>query len=343
VRWWTRAFGGNARAPGDVDALLRSALLAVLERDLERAEELLSSAAKVDSEGVEPYLALARLFRMRGEIGRAIRIHQNLLLRRDLSQHHRVLSLADLAADFRQGGFLRRSIASYEEVLAYVPRHVEALRALVRLLSDVHDYDRAIEMEQRLARIEARESSSAEAELLVQKARAAQAEGRNEDARRAIKRALRRDARSAQAWLELGALEAERGRSKAALAAWQRVPGLDPRSGGLVYPRLEAAYAALGKSRDYEAFLRKQLEDRGDDRAARLALAHTLAARGQLDDAVAEVRRALEHDPDDLEARAALGRFFLSERRDPEAVKEYGELLDVLDRRGLLRSRERLL
>jgi hypothetical protein len=37
-----------------------------------------------------------------------------------------------------------------------------------------------------------------------------------------------------------------------------------------------------------------------------------------------------------------VGRLLLSERRDAEATKEYAELLDVLERRGLLRSRERL-
>ena len=41
-------------------------------------------------------------------------------------------------------------------------------------------------------------------------------------------------------------------------------------------------------------------------------------------------------------ARAVLGRLLLSEHRDPEATKEYAELLDVLERRGLLRTRERL-
>jgi len=48
----------------------------------------------------------------------------------------------------------------------------------------------------------------------------------------------------------------------------------------------------------------------------------------------------LARDADDLEARVALGRLLLSERRDDEAAKEYAELLDVLERRGLLGPRE---
>lgn len=342
MSWWRRAFGSGPREPDDADAALRGALLAVLERDLDEAERLLAAAARLDSTGVEPYLALARLYRMRGEIGRAIRIHQNLLLRSDLDASQKQVVLADLAADFHQGGFLRRAIASFEEVLAIDPRHLPALRALVRLFADVREYPRAIEMARRLARREGKSGGEGEAALLVEMAEAAQAEGRSEDARRAVKRALRKDRTRVGAWLTLGALEAERGRAKAALAAWTRVPELDRHSGPRVYPQLEATYAALGRPRDYEAYLRKLLTEREDDPGARIALARTLAARGDVDDAVAELRRVCERDPDDLEARGTLGRILLSEHRDPEAIKELAELLDVLDRRGLLAGRRSL-
>jgi lipopolysaccharide biosynthesis regulator YciM len=325
-----------------VDAALRSALLAVLERDSETAEKLLAHAVRLDSDAVEPYLALARLFRNRGEIGRAIRIHQNLLLRLDPRTPDGLTTLADLAVDFQQGGFLRRAIASYEEVLAHDAKHRGALRALVRLLAEVRDHRRAIEMAKRLAKVEGSDGTRAEVDLRVEMAEVARAEGRMDDARRALEQALRRDGKSVKAWMALGGVEAERNKPKAALAAWARVPDLDPRSGPLVYPQLEATYAAVGRASDYETFLRGLLEARPDDSGARLALARTLAARGDVDDASAELRRILERNPDDLEARGALGRLLLSEHRDAEATKEYGELLDVLDRRGLSRPREML-
>src|SRR5262249_20468428 len=152
------------------------------------------------------------------------------------------------------------------------------------------------------------------------------------DARRAAKRALRANPRSVRAWILVGTLEAERGRSKAALAAWQRVPPIDRKSAALVYPRIESAYAALDRSREFESYLRELLAARGDDVHARVALARARAARGETDEAVAELRRVLDRDPEHLAARAALGRLLLSEHRDPEATKEYGELLDVLER-----------
>lgn len=342
MRWLTRAFGGDARAPRDVDTALRLALLAVLERDLESAETLLDRAVRIDSRAVEPYLALARLFRMKGEVGRAIRIHQNLLLRRDLSKQDTVRALAGLAADFRQGGFLRRAIASYEEVLAHDPGHRQATAELVQLHAQAREFPRALEMARKLARLERRDGSEAESLLLVEMAETAQAEGRSEDARKALKKALRRNRRSPRAWSVLGALEAERGRTKAALAAWSRVPALDRKAAALVYPQLEATYAALGKPRDFEALLEGLIESQPEDAVARMALAHTLAARGEVDAACAQLREVIDHEPDDLAARGALGRLLLAEGKSIDAQREYQALLEALERRGLLQAREEL-
>jgi lipopolysaccharide biosynthesis regulator YciM len=342
MRHLTRAFKMGARPAQDVDGMLRSALLATLDRDLDRAEDFLSRVVRIDSKDVESFLALGRLFRTRGEIGRAIRIHQNLLQRSDLAPEQRIEVLSDLAADFRQGGFLRRAIGTYEEVVSRDPKRREASRALLRLLAEVREFARAIEVARKLGRLEGGKSGSALAELYVDMAEAARAEGRNGDARKAAKRALRNDRRLVRAWVVLGELEAERGRNKAALAAWVRVAEIDRRSGPLVYPQLEATYAALGRPRDFEKLLRRLLEGHPNDAGTRLGLARMLAARGEIDVAVMELRRLLEHDADDLEALEALGRLLLAERRDSAACQVLGELLDALERNDLLRTREKL-
>ena len=135
----TRAFRRDARALPDADRALRQALLALLDRDFDAAEALIARALRSDSDDVEAYIALARLYRSRGEVGRALRIHQNLLLRTDLDARTRTEALAQLGSDFQQGGFLRRAIASFEEVLSRDRRHTGALRALGRLFRDVRD------------------------------------------------------------------------------------------------------------------------------------------------------------------------------------------------------------
>lgn len=331
MRWLPRVLRGDSRAPRDVDAAMRAALLAVLEHDYDEAERLLVAGARLDSASVETYIALAKLLRLRGEVGRAIRIHQNLLLRLDPRSPHGLKALEGLAADFRRGGFAVRAIASYEDLLAHDPKSEVALRALVELHADSGDPNRAAELARRLAKRE-RSGSGLEAELRARVAAAAHAEGRSDEARKAVRQALRRDKGCVRAWILLGEIEAERGRSKAALAAWSRVPRLDRCAGPEVYPRLEASFAALDKPREYERFLRGLLEEEPGDGAARLALARNLAARGDADAALGELHGILARDPGDLEAHVALGRLLLDLGRDGEAAKAHAELLDLLGR-----------
>ncbi|HEY5657648.1 MAG TPA: tetratricopeptide repeat protein, partial [Myxococcota bacterium] len=98
----------------------------------------------------------------------------------------------------------------------------------------------------------------------------------------------------------------------------------------------------LGRAREFEQYLRGLLADRPDDADARIALARALAARGEAAEAIEELKRARERAPDNLEVRGALGRLLLAEGRGEEMAPEYGELIDALERQGLLREREKL-
>lgn len=337
MAWFRRKGVGEVRTG---NAAVRRALLAVLDRDLSGAETLLGRAVRLDSQDTEAWLALAAVYRQRGEVGRAIHVHQNLLLREELGAAQRRHVLTELAGDFRTGGFLRRAIASYEEVLSEDRTNRACLEALARLYRDVQDFPAAIDAERRLARLDGRDAAAVEAELWVDVSGAARAGGKLGDARKALKRSIKRNARCIRAWVALGDVEAERGKPRAALAAWRRVAEIDRRSGGGVYPRLAALYGEQGKAADYEKWLRSLVEADGADPGARLALARALAARGEADEAVAEVRRLLEGAGDNLEAHGALGRVLLAEHRDTDAVKAYAELLEVMERAGLLRPRE---
>ncbi len=331
--WWHARRRATA-GPRDSETAVREALVAALDQDLERAQTLLTSLLRADSSELQLYLALAHLFRQRGEIGRAIHLHQNLLLRRDATPELRFEAMLGLADDFRAGGFLRRAMAAYEEALRERPDHPRALRALVSLFVDAREPRKALPLARRLARAEGSEPRAIEARLWSQVAELERLEGRGEAARKALRRALRRDPHCARAWVALGEVEFERGRPKRALAAWQRVPELDRRAGARVYPRLGAAFAAAGRRDAFEPWLRSLLEAQPDDLEVRIALARALEARGAAEEAVLELRSALEREPHALVAHVVLGRLLHAEGRGAEAAKAHEELLAVLEQRG---------
>lgn len=339
---WRRGERALARTREERERAFRDALQAALDGDLDAVEAELSAIVRADSDEVDGYLALGRLYRRRGEIGRAIRIHQNLLLRSDLEAPQREQALEGLASDFQKGGFLRRALAAWHEVLEGRPRHPAALEAIVRLHADAREYDEALAAHRKLAKLREDGAAAREARLLLEMAEGAQREGRTDDARKALRRALKKDETLAVAWLRLGELEVEKGRSKKAIEAWRKVVEVDRAAAARVYPKLEAGYAAIGKASEFEALLRGLLADRPGDVAARLALARHLAARGDAHAALDELQQLLDANGDHLPAQGARAGILVSEGREAEAVKALDELLGVLDRQGLLSPREPL-
>lgn len=343
MRFRRGAPGRSAKVDGArVEQAFSLAFSALLEDDPERAEQALAAVVQQDSTQIEVYLALGQLYRRRGEIGRAIRIHQNLLLRSDLAWEDRERALRGLARDFRKGGFLQRALSAYEELRDHRPRDPEALSALARLRADVRDFDAAFDAQRRLARSTGVSDRGSEARLWLEKSEALAAEGRNDEARRALGKCLRSDPELTQAWERLAELEAERGKNKKALTAWQKALALDRRVAARVYPRLEASWVALGRARQFELDLREELSLRPEHGEARLALSRVLAARGEVEAALAELEALFEREPERLDAHAARARLLLGAGREAEAGKALAELLDVLERQGLLLPREEL-
>jgi lipopolysaccharide biosynthesis regulator YciM len=329
--WFRRLFGRRAPPFLDADRALRDALLAVLAGDLAAAERALVRASQSPEASVDAHLAIGRVFRQRGEIGRAIRVHQNLLLRNDLTRDQHTAALADLAENYREGGFHPRAIASYEELLAREPDHPKGLASLPELLAGAREYRRALALLRRRERRAGRRSGPAEALLLVRIAREAHAAGKSGTARRSLWRALRRDPSCAAAWRLRAEWLSERGRERAAIAAWKRALALAPEQAGEMHAALIAATARAKREREHQLWLEQELSLRPDDVAARCALARVLAERGDIDRAIAELGR-ISAPMAGLEVQALRGRLLLRGAREQEALAAFAALLDTLER-----------
>jgi len=332
VRWLERSrIARTSRAEGD---LLRRGLLAALDRDWAQVEESLGQLVRADSRDVGAYLALGRLYRHRGEVGRAIALHQTLILRRDLDPDQRRDSLAELAADFQYGGFTGRAIAAYEEVLEHDKRRPDALRALLDLLVEAGDPERAWKLLRRLERIEGRAKPGRRSELMRSIAQRARAEGRLDSARRAARKALRFDADSVATLVLAAELDAESGRASKALARWERALDLAPAQAPELLEQIAHQLIAKGQRPVYERMLRQRLARLQDDAPTCLALVRLLCDASEPDEARSLLEALVERDPENVSAHVALGRLVLGAvepEADSELARRYGALLDALD------------
>src|SRR3977135_3632261 len=80
----------------------------LLNEQPDKAIEAFTEVVKVEPQTVELHFALGSLFRRRGEVERAIRMHQNLVERADLVPEQKMTALYELAQDYLKAGLLDR-------------------------------------------------------------------------------------------------------------------------------------------------------------------------------------------------------------------------------------------
>lgn len=121
----------------------------LLNEEPDQAIDAFVEVAKLDPETTELHFALGSLFRRRGEVERAIRVHQSLLSRADLPAADREHAQHEIAQDFLKAGMLDRAEQAFETVQD-TRFALPAVRALIRIYESEHDWPRAIDAVKRL-------------------------------------------------------------------------------------------------------------------------------------------------------------------------------------------------
>ncbi|CAM5343674.1 lipopolysaccharide assembly protein LapB [Eoetvoesiella caeni] len=121
----------------------------ILNEEPDRAIDAFVEVAKLDPETTELHFALGSLFRRRGEMERAIRVHLSLLARADLPVAEREHAQHEIAQDYLKAGMLDRAELAFQQVMD-TRFAVPAVRALIRIYESEHDWPRAIEAVKRL-------------------------------------------------------------------------------------------------------------------------------------------------------------------------------------------------
>ncbi|HEY7379421.1 MAG TPA: tetratricopeptide repeat protein [Steroidobacteraceae bacterium] len=188
-----RAAGRAARRRLPADYL--AGLNYVINEQPDRALEVFTRMVDVNTETVEIHFALGSLFRRRGEVDRAIRIHQGILDRPQLEPAQREQALLELAVDYLRAGLLDRSENLYLKLTETRHHRLAALRALIGIYEQQHDWTQAISAHRQLGASGGGVQPSAIAHYHCELAELARASGRGEDARRLLREARREQRR----------------------------------------------------------------------------------------------------------------------------------------------------
>jgi lipopolysaccharide biosynthesis regulator YciM len=231
----------------------------LLNEQPDKAIEAFIEVVKVDPQTVELHFALGSLFRRRGEVDRAIRMHQNLIERPDLQEEQKRAALFELAQDYLKAGLLDRAEELFLK-LEGTPHAEPALKFLLEIYEQEKDWQKAIGAGEKLESVTGRSHQKEIANFYCELASSEMMQSRPESARPYLDLALAHHRLCVRANVLLGDLELASGNIDAAIDAWKRIETQNPAYLSLVAERIYGAYKDRGRAEEGLNLLRGYLE-----------------------------------------------------------------------------------
>jgi lipopolysaccharide biosynthesis regulator YciM len=302
----------------------------LVANQIDLAIEELGRAASFEGDALEVHMILGNLYREKGQVGKAITVHQSLLQRPRLTRLEHAHVLLCLGLDYKRGGFVDRALEAFTEVLRLDPKNEYALVNLQKLHEEQHQWTEAYDTRRRLSTLtKTGEPSQNQAILAFLDNEIGLEAMRRKDHPEAIRRfqaAIDLDARAVPAYLNLGDVWVAQGKDSDAAAIWEKVIEVAPDRAYLAFDRLEALAVRAGSPDRFTRVCRRLIDENPQDWRARLALSRHLAAIGRPHDALDLQFAALVQNPHALSIHQAIWRALAQLRYPSSLVDRYSEL-----------------
>lgn len=209
----------------------------LLNEQPDEALDIFLNYPHVDEHTADTLLSLGNMFRAQGEVNRALRVHQHLVARPDLSKQQRLSAMTALGKDFFGAGLLDRAEAVFKEVLSLEPSYQAVHEPLRHIYEQLHEWDKAIEIT-RAAELEAKEKNRYIAHYLCEQVRTLLNEKQLYQATEKLKEAEIQNPHSARVDVLQGELKFTQSDTKAGLAFYQKAVEKDARLLDMLVDRL---------------------------------------------------------------------------------------------------------
>jgi lipopolysaccharide biosynthesis regulator YciM len=296
------------------------------EHQVDQAIEELTAATSSDTDALEIQMILGNLYRQKGQVARAITVHQALLQRTNLTRLEHAYVLLCLGLDFRHGGFVDRALEAFQEVVQLDPQNRYALVNLQKLHEDQQQWADAERVRGQIAKIDGHRRPENQQilgflrnQLGTETARA----GDGTAASGMFREAIDIDPKTTPAYLNLGDMHVQRGNAAAAIAAWESLVETIPERAYLAYERLERAYKASGSPQRFVELCRRLIARNPQDWRARLALSRHYAAAGNAREAFDLLLASLPYNPHGLVVHQEIWQALLALGLNPDLVRRY--------------------
>ena len=233
----------------------------VLNEQPDKAIEIFVKMLEVDSETVDTHLTLGSLFRRRGEVDRAIRIHQNLIARPTMGSEFRSQAVLELGLDYMKLGILDRAEALFTELVADDNFSFQTYSNLLDIYQQEHEWVKAIATIKKLESISAAKMHPVSAQFYCELAGMELTSKNEKEAKQHLKRALNLDPKCVRASLMEADLAMKANDYQTALKAYRRIEKQDPEYLSEVINHVRHCYQALNQQDKFREYLAEIVEN----------------------------------------------------------------------------------
>lgn len=244
----------DAALPTRISADYLRGLNLVLSQKTDEALELFIQMAKVDEDTLETHFALGHLFRRRGEFERAIRVHENLLARENLSDMQHDQAIHALAEDYLLAGLFDRAEKLFDQIRESETHRQVALEKLVYIYEREGEWEQAIDTHRRLEMLSG-EKTPHVAHYYCELAEQALAQGDIARAREHLQNTIRSPSGALRGALIRAQIARDEGHYREAAALYQQVLEQDRGFISEVLVDMLNCYQQDGRSDEFEAFI----------------------------------------------------------------------------------------
>ena len=227
----------------------------LLNEEPDKAIEVFIKALEVDSETVELHLALGGLFRRKGQVDRATRIHQNLIARPSLTDDQRMQAIHELAHDYYKAGWLDRAENLFSELKDSTGYRVLAVEGLVGIYEQEKEWQKAIDVLRLLKRGERRNVNKQVAHYYCELAELSIGFGDLQIARQHLRNARSEYPSIARGLLLRGDLRSAEGDHVGARELWLTLADSHPTFAELIVEKMIASVSVTGDSDGLENYI----------------------------------------------------------------------------------------
>ena len=126
----------------------------LLNEQADKAINLFSEIVQVDEDTIETHLALGVLFRKQGKIDQAIKLHENIISKKELKEHHYYQTLEELAEDYYSAGLYDKSEEIFEKLIDIKNHKNSSLNKLMQIYEYTSEWDKALSTIEKLNNID---------------------------------------------------------------------------------------------------------------------------------------------------------------------------------------------